>query len=121
MQVRLPFAIVALFAAFGGGAASSHLIEREARAQSAQMAAVYVPAEGLAFRALDGHIVARLSYDGRGGAFEVFDSRERPAGALRPGLAADAPRASAGLPALPAATVATVATVVSPPDLDLGY
>ncbi len=118
MQVRLPFAIVALFAAFGGGAASSHLIEREARAQSAHTAAVYVPAEGLAFRALDGHIVARLSYDGRGGVFEVYDNHERPAGSLRPGLAAEAPRASGALPALPASTVATV---ISPMDVDLGY
>jgi hypothetical protein len=115
MQVRLPFAILALFAAFGGGVASSHLIEREARAQSALHAAsVYVPAEGLAFRALDGHIVARLSYDARGGAFEVYDSRERAAGALRASPVAEAPHVAP----LPAAAFATDA---SPTDVDLGY
>ena len=115
MQVRLPFAILALVAAFGGGVASSRLIEREARAQSVtQQASVYVPAEGLAFRAVDGRIVARLSYDARGGAFEVYDGHERPAAALRSGLVTPAPSSASTLPA------ATVATAVTP-DLDLGY
>jgi hypothetical protein len=115
MQVRLPLAILALVAAFGGGVASSRLIEGEARAQAApQQASVYLPAEGLAFRSADGHIVARLSYDARGGAFEVYDGHERPAAALRSGLVTEAPRSSS---TLPAATVATVAT----PDIDLGY
>jgi hypothetical protein len=115
MQVRLPFAIVALVAAFGGGVASSHLLERDARAQSALHAAsVYVPAEGLAFRALDGRIVARLSYDARGGSFEVYDNRERSAGALRAGLVAEAPHGAT----VPATTTATDAT---PAEVDLGY
>jgi hypothetical protein len=115
MQVRLPFAILALFAACAGGVATSHLIEREARAQPGpQAASVIVPADGLTFRAVDGRVVARLSYDARGGAFEVFDSRERPAGALRPGLVAEAPRPSATVPASTAATTTS-------PDVDLGY
>ncbi len=113
MQVRPPFAILALFAAFAGGIATSHLIEREASAQPGpQSASVYVPAEGLTFRAVDGRVVARLSYDAHGGAFEVYDSRERPAGALRP--VAEAPRPASAAPA------STVATVTSP-DVDLGY
>jgi hypothetical protein len=119
MQVRVPFAILALSAAFGVGAASSHLTERDARAQSAlQTASVYVPAEGLAFRALDGHIVARLSYDARGGAFEVYDSREHPSAALRPGPVADTPRVPAAPPAASAPAVATVAPLSI---VDLGY
>ena len=73
---------------------------------------MYVPIEGLAFRGVDGRVVARLSYDARGGAFEVYDAHERPAAALRSGLVTEAPRST-----LPAATVATVTT----PDLDLGY
>ena len=85
MQVRLPFAILALSTAFAGGIATSHLIEREARAQAGgASASVYVPAEGLAFRAADGRVIARVSYDSRGGAFEVFDNRERVAVAMRP-------------------------------------
>lgn len=112
MQVRLPLALLALLAAFGGGAALSHLTERDARAQTAHAATVYLPAEGLTFRSLDGHLVARLWSDARGGAFEVYDNHERPAGALRAGLVADAPRAGAALP---------VATVATPPDIDLGY
>jgi hypothetical protein len=113
MQVRPPFAILALFAAFAGGVAMAHLVEREASAQSGpQAASVIVPADGLAFRAIDGRIVARLSYDAHGGAFEVYDGRERPAGALRP--VAEAPRPAS---ATPAPTVATVAS----PDVDLGY
>ena len=116
MQVRLPFAIVALCAAFGVGAASSHLVERDARAQSAlQTASVYVPADGLAFRALDGHVVARLSYDARGGSFEVYDNREHPAAALRAGQVADATHPPAIVPA------ATIATVAPSPIVDLGY
>jgi hypothetical protein len=121
MQVRLPFAILALVAAFGGGLGSSHLIERDARAQSSfqmpQTAAVYVPPEGLAFRALDGRVIARLSYDAHGGSFEVYDHHEHPAAALRAGFVADAPRTPATLP------VATVSLPSSlPSDVpDLGY
>jgi hypothetical protein len=115
MQVRPPLAILALLAAFAGGVAMSHLIEREARAQSGpQGASVIVPTDGLTFRAVDGRIVARLSYDAHGGAFEVYDGRERPAGALRSGPAAEAPRPAS---VAPASTVATVAS----PDVDLGY
>jgi hypothetical protein len=99
MHVRSPFAILALAVAFGGGLASSRLLEREASAQSPQQtAAVYVPAEGLAFRALDGRVVARLSYDGHGGHFQLYDQHERPSVALRPGFADDSTPAPAPIP-----------------------
>ena len=114
MHVRLPFAFLALGVAFGIGLVSSRLIEREARAQSRQQtAAVYVPAEGLAFRALDGRVVARLSYDGHGGNFEVYDQHERPSVALRPGYVAETTRPAAPAP---------IFTVSAPTDTpDLGY
>jgi hypothetical protein len=111
MQVRLSLAILSLVTAFAVGAASSRLMERDAQAQSgAQAASVYVPAEGLAFRAIDGRVVARLSYDARGGAFEVYDSRERPSASLRAGPLAEALR----VPAVAAPTTGSQ-------DLDLGY
>jgi hypothetical protein len=114
MHVRLPFAFLALGAAFGAGLLSSRLVEHEARAQSRQQtAAVFVPAEGLAFRALDGRVIARLSYDGHGGDFEVYDQHERPSVALRPGFAAETSRPAAAAP---------VFTVSGPTDTpDLGY
>jgi hypothetical protein len=117
MRVRVPTAVVTLVAVFAAGAASTRLarlFERDAEAQSArQPASVYVPAEGLAFRSLEGRIVARLSYDARGGSFEVYDNHERPAGALRAGFASEA---------LPAAIPAPIATMTMPPGIpDLGY
>jgi hypothetical protein len=108
MHVRLPFAILALAVAFGAGVGSAHFLEREARAQSSQTASVYVPPDGLTFRSPDGRVIARLSYDGRGGAFEVYDGHERPASALRPAFAP-----------LPVAERATSTT--STMSIDLGY
>jgi hypothetical protein len=122
MQVRLPFAILALSAAFAGGVATSQVIEREARAQSgAQSASMYVPVEGLAFRGADGRVIARLSYDARGGAFEVFDNHERAAIAMRPGLVAEAPRPSATPLATAAAPFGIPVAPASSPIVDLGY
>ncbi len=121
MHVRLPFAILALAVAFAGGIGTSHLIEREARAQSAQSASVYVPSEGLAFRGVDGRLIARLSYDSRGGAFEVYDNHERPAGALRPAVASEPPRTSSALPVLPASGFPPPAATTPPAFVDLGY
>ena len=117
MQVRLPIAVLALAVAFGAGLASSRLggIEREARAQAAG-AAVYVPPEGLSFRSPDGRLIARLAYDSRGGFFEVYDRREHPSAALRPGFIADAPARTALLPGT--TTPAPLATTDTP---DLGY
>jgi hypothetical protein len=114
MHVRLPFAFLALAVAFGAGLGSSRLIEREARAQSRQQtAAVYVPADGLAFRTLDGRVIARLSYDNHGGNFEVYDQHERPSVAVRPGFVAEVSRPAPPPP---------VFTVSSPTDApDLGY
>jgi hypothetical protein len=142
MQVRLPFAIGALAAAFAGGLVAGQPwargfgLEHDAHAQSGfQAASVFVPAEGLSFRAMDGRMVARLSYDAHGGSFEVFDGRERSAGALRAGPVSDAsrapaPLASPGVPATPGTpgapiTAATPLTLASPitssTTIDLGY
>jgi len=85
MRVRPPLAILAvLVATFAGGMASPRWTEREAIARQPQTATLYVPPDGLLFRAPDGRAVARLSYDAHGGVFEVYDDRERPAAALRP-------------------------------------
>ena len=121
MTVRLPVAIVAVIAAFAGGVASSsvpRLFERDAHAQPPAQAVVYLPADGLAFRAPDGRLVARISYDARGGSFEVFDNRERPAGFIRAGYAPDRP---VSLAAPPAAPMATAMTTMPPGVPDLGY
>jgi len=45
---------------------------REAHAQ-AFSSTIQVPRDGLTFRATDGRAIARLSYDARGGIFEVLD------------------------------------------------
>jgi len=87
MRPRLAIATVALVATFFGGALTSHLIEGQAQAKAAaQPASVFVPPEGLAFRTLDGRIIARVSYDARGGFIEVYDNNERPTGTLRSGF-----------------------------------
>jgi hypothetical protein len=79
MHLRPSFLVPAAVAcAFAGGFASSRVLERDARAQTAPFAStVYVPTEGLVFRRFDGRMVARLSYDAHGGVFELFDERER--------------------------------------------
>ncbi len=80
---RIPLLALVAAASFGLGMAA-HRIEGSARAQSAPFAStVYVPSDGLAFRAFDGRIVARLSYDRRGGVFEVYDGDERPSAGVR--------------------------------------
>jgi hypothetical protein len=108
MRVRIPLAIFAILATFAGGLASSRWVEGEASARQPQATTLYVPADGLIFRALDGRMVARLSYDAHGGIFEVYDDHERPTAALRPG--------SPPQGALPASTVAALPTLQ-----DLGY
>jgi hypothetical protein len=108
MRVRIPFAIFAILAIFAGGQALSRWLEREASARQPQTTTLYVPPDGLTFRALDGHAVARLSYDAHGGIFEVYDDHERPTAALRPGLSRQG--------ALPASSVAAL-----PGMQDLGY
>ncbi len=84
MPSRLPLAVLTLLGAFAGGFVSSQLLERSAHALSVPLAStVYVPADGLAFRTFDGHIFARLSYNARGGVFDVYDGQERPAIGVR--------------------------------------
>ena len=74
MRVRPPLAILAvLVATFAGGMASPRWTEREAIARQPQTATMYVPPDGLLFRAPDGRAIARLSYDAHGGVFEVID------------------------------------------------
>jgi hypothetical protein len=86
MRARRLLTIVAILAtAFVGGLVSSLIIEQEAHAKvQTQTATVYIPPQGLTFRALDGRVIARLSYDVRGGVFEVYGQRDRPSASLRP-------------------------------------
>lgn len=87
MRQRVVLFTVALLATFACGAFSSRWVEGQAHARPAgQPASVIVPADGLAFRTIDGRIIARLSYDSRGGVFEVFDNNEHATSAVRSGL-----------------------------------
>jgi hypothetical protein len=87
MPHRLVRFTVALLVTFVGGAFASHWVEGQAHARpSGQPASVLVPPDGLAFRTIDGRIIARLSYDSRGGVFEVFDNSEHATSAVRSGL-----------------------------------
>jgi hypothetical protein len=71
--------------AFALGFVVSRVSTPEAHAQSNSFAStMYVPSDGLAFRAFDGRVVAKLSYDARGGVFELYDEHERPATTVRP-------------------------------------
>jgi hypothetical protein len=76
MFLTIPVAVVA----FVGGLLASGV----SHAQSSPLAStIYVPADGLVFRTFDGHVIARLSHDARGGALEVFDDQEHPFMTLR--------------------------------------
>jgi len=62
---------------------------REARAEAgATISTVYVPPDGVVFRTLDGHPVARLSRAAAGGVLELYDIEDQPTG--RYGAAAPA-------------------------------
>jgi hypothetical protein len=79
----------AVIVAFACGLLASRFPVREAHAQSSYLAStVYVPSDGLAFRAFDGHVVAKLSYDARGGVLEIYDEHERVAASVRGGSVA---------------------------------
>jgi hypothetical protein len=87
MRYRRVLFTVALLATFVGGAFTSQWLEGQALARpSGQPATIVVPPDGLAFRTIDGRIIARLSYDSRGGVFEVFDNSEHTTSAVRSGL-----------------------------------
>ncbi len=99
---RLPLVLSVGAACFAAGFVSSHLVERSARAASESMTpSVYVPPEGLVFRTYDGHIVARLGYDFRGGHFDVYDRNERPVAQLKADGNVDASHASLARPLNP--------------------
>jgi hypothetical protein len=84
MSSRYPHVVLTLLVAFAGGFVSSRLLERSAHALTAPGASTaYVPSDGLAFRTFDGRIVARLSYNARGGIFDVYDGQEHPAISVR--------------------------------------
>jgi hypothetical protein len=81
---RFPLVALAVVTGLVAGFASSRVFERTARAQSAPFAStIYVPTDGLAFRSFDGRVIARLWYDHRGGALDLYDSDERPSAGLR--------------------------------------
>jgi hypothetical protein len=91
MRVRPLLVVLAVAVAFGGGLASSRLLERSAQAQSSPLSStVYIPADGLVFRTFEGRVAARLSYGPRGGVFELFDEHEQPSGGIHSGLSAPA-------------------------------
>jgi hypothetical protein len=76
MFLSVPVAVVA----FVGGLLASGV----SHARSSPLAStIYVPADGLVFRTFDGHVVAKLSHDARGGALEVFDEQEHAFMTLR--------------------------------------
>jgi hypothetical protein len=52
---------------------------RDARAQpAASVSTVYVPPEGMVFRTLDGHPIARMTRDANGAVFELYDGDDQP-------------------------------------------
>jgi hypothetical protein len=89
-------------ACFAVGFVSSHLVERSARAASASLTPSFnVPPDGLLFRTYEGHIVARLGYDARGGHFDVYDRSERPVAQLKADGNVDASQVSLARPLNP--------------------
>jgi hypothetical protein len=72
---------------------------RDARAQSGSSpATVYVPAEGMIFRTLDGHPIARLARDANGSVIELYDGEDQPMTRLGASLSAIPGRAPEGAP-----------------------
>jgi hypothetical protein len=109
---------------FGAGLVTSRALEKDAQAERPPVAsAVFVPNGGLAFRTLDGRVIAKLAYDAKGGFLELYDEHERPAATLHGnGLS--------GVMGVTGVTGVTGAAPVSPPPLqpgqgssivDLGY
>ena len=78
-SLRRLFPVLCAATAFGAGVAGHALLGREARAQSSSATStVYVPADGIVFRSLDGRPIARLSRDVHGGTLELYDDHEQP-------------------------------------------
>jgi hypothetical protein len=71
-----PAFFVAMAVAFVGGWVLART-PSVARADSVPLGStVYIPAGGLFFRTVDGHLVAKLSRNTNGGVFELFDDNE---------------------------------------------
>jgi hypothetical protein len=111
LSVALPVVVTAFLC----GLLASRFFVPEAHAQSSALAStIYVPSDGLVFRTFDGHVIAKLSHDARGGVLELFDAHEHPSAAIRSdGLGA--PRAVAGAP------VAAPTDTTKPVREDLGF
>ena len=77
---RWPVRALAMLAALLLGAVIGRWAwPRDARAQPASSpATVYVPAEGMMFRTLDGHPIARLARDANGAVIELYDGDDQP-------------------------------------------
>jgi hypothetical protein len=76
----------AIGAAFLAGAGSAHLWPRDAHAQAiVSLSTIYVPSDGLVFRALDGKPIAKLSRDGHGARFELYDDAQETSARLSRG------------------------------------
>ena len=121
MAVRKSLAALALAATFGAGLLTSHALEREAKAQrNVTTSAVFVPSDGIAFRTLEGRLIAKLAYDARGGFFELYDEHERLTTSLHGSSGLSSARPGALLP-----PPATAPSAPEPPrptgELDLGY
>jgi hypothetical protein len=112
MTFRPSFAAFALLAcAFVGGFASAKLLEGTAHAGPPAFAStMYIPSDGLAFRTFDGHLVARLSYNTRGGVLDVYDNREHPAISVRADMLRPAASFGADMTCNPPFTVDVVGT-----------
>jgi hypothetical protein len=77
----------AIGAAFVAGLGSHHVWPREAHAQAiVSLSTIYVPPDGLVFRALDGKPIAKLSRDGHGALFELYDDARESSARFSRGL-----------------------------------
>ena len=76
-RTRVLVSSVALTAAFAAGMGLRGLSPRSAHAEPMTVVStVYVPAEGIVFRATDGKAIAKLSRDAHGGFLELYDDSQ---------------------------------------------
>jgi hypothetical protein len=72
--------VLAVVSALAGGLVGAHLWPRHASADAiGSTSTIYVPADGLVFRSLDGSPIARLGRDPHGGFLELYDDRRASA------------------------------------------
>src|SRR5260370_15129299 len=87
--------VLAVVSAFAGGLVAAHVWPRHASAEPiGSTSTIYVPADGLVFRGLDGKPIARLARDAHGGFLELYDDR-RASAARFPGRVVPAVERSA--------------------------